>query len=244
MPITTLSPLVITAYMTVLRRPLVSAGSRKNCRKLSRPDPLPLEQRPTRERVEQRDRRRGDEHQPEDGSRRDVEPSRIGTTEAEPASCSHVRRRAGPDHRPRATPYHRRVRQASPCASIATSRQISLSMTGIRGARVDRRNRPRRPDWASRVAAMTLDEKASMTAGVDMWTTQAIERLGIPSWRLTDGPNGARGETGRRPLRRRSPSPPDQRWARPGTRSSFARSAPSWAGRHGPGQRTSCSGRR
>src|SRR5262245_61609398 len=40
---------------------------------------------------------------------------------------------------------------------------------------------------------MTLDEKASVTAGVDMWTTEGIERLDIPSWRLTDGPNGARG---------------------------------------------------
>jgi beta-glucosidase len=43
------------------------------------------------------------------------------------------------------------------------------------------------------VAALTLDEKASLTAGVDMWHTAAIERLGIPSWKMTDGPNGARG---------------------------------------------------
>jgi beta-glucosidase len=43
------------------------------------------------------------------------------------------------------------------------------------------------------VAALTLDEKAALTAGIDMWHTAAIDRLGIPSWKMTDGPNGARG---------------------------------------------------
>ncbi len=43
------------------------------------------------------------------------------------------------------------------------------------------------------VHELTLDEKASLTAGLDMWHTTPVERLGIPSWRLTDGPSGARG---------------------------------------------------
>jgi beta-glucosidase len=40
---------------------------------------------------------------------------------------------------------------------------------------------------------MTLEEKVSMVAGADDWHTAAIERLGIPSIGMTDGPNGAKG---------------------------------------------------
>ena len=43
------------------------------------------------------------------------------------------------------------------------------------------------------VAALTLDEKAALTAGDDLWSTVAIDRLGIPKVHVTDGPNGARG---------------------------------------------------
>jgi beta-glucosidase len=51
-------------------------------------------------------------------------------------------------------------------------------------------------DVGALVAAMTLDEKAALTAGVDNWHTAAIERLGVPPVKMTDGPNGARGSTG------------------------------------------------
>ncbi len=46
----------------------------------------------------------------------------------------------------------------------------------------------------TKVAELTLDEKAALTAGADAWTTVTVERLGIPALKVTDGPNGARGD--------------------------------------------------
>ena len=43
------------------------------------------------------------------------------------------------------------------------------------------------------VDAMTVEEQVSLLAGKDFWTTVPIERLGIPSIKVSDGPNGARG---------------------------------------------------
>jgi len=41
--------------------------------------------------------------------------------------------------------------------------------------------------------AMTVEEQISLLAGKDFWTTVPIARLGIPSIKVSDGPNGARG---------------------------------------------------
>ena len=46
------------------------------------------------------------------------------------------------------------------------------------------------------ITQMTLEEKISMLAGKDLWHTVPVPRLGIPSIRVTDGPNGARGSQG------------------------------------------------
>ncbi len=49
---------------------------------------------------------------------------------------------------------------------------------------------------------LTLEEKASLTAGASLWFVPPVERLGIPSLKVSDGPSGVRGEslTGRRSL--------------------------------------------
>ncbi|KAH6989644.1 periplasmic beta-glucosidase precursor [Ilyonectria sp. MPI-CAGE-AT-0026] len=44
------------------------------------------------------------------------------------------------------------------------------------------------------VSKLTLDEKLSLLAGGSQWRTAAIERLGIPNFKMSDGPSGARGE--------------------------------------------------
>ncbi len=42
------------------------------------------------------------------------------------------------------------------------------------------------------VSKMTLEEKASLCSGLDFWNTKGIERLGIPSVMVSDGPHGLR----------------------------------------------------
>lgn len=42
------------------------------------------------------------------------------------------------------------------------------------------------------ISEMTLEEKASLCSGADFWHTKPIERLGIPSMMMSDGPHGLR----------------------------------------------------
>lgn len=46
------------------------------------------------------------------------------------------------------------------------------------------------------VKAMTLEEKAGLCSGRDYWHTKAVERFGIPSLMMCDGPHGLRKQEG------------------------------------------------
>ena len=42
------------------------------------------------------------------------------------------------------------------------------------------------------VSQMTLEEKAGLCSGLDFWHTKSVERLGVPSVMVSDGPHGLR----------------------------------------------------
>ena len=43
------------------------------------------------------------------------------------------------------------------------------------------------------ISKMTLEEKAGLCSGEDFWHTKGIERLGIPSVMVSDGPHQTGG---------------------------------------------------
>ena len=47
---------------------------------------------------------------------------------------------------------------------------------------------------SSLIKELTLEEKVSILSGSDSWHTTPVERLNIPRVKMTDGPNGARGD--------------------------------------------------
>lgn len=51
------------------------------------------------------------------------------------------------------------------------------------------------PRTKALLSTLTLEEKAAITAGSGLFTMTGVERLGIPDWATTDGPNGARGSS-------------------------------------------------
>ncbi|GLB05369.1 hypothetical protein AtubIFM57258_000649 [Aspergillus tubingensis] len=53
---------------------------------------------------------------------------------------------------------------------------------------------PPAPDLEFLLESLTLDEKLQLIAGQSQWRTAKIDRLGIPSLKISDGPSGARGE--------------------------------------------------
>lgn len=57
----------------------------------------------------------------------------------------------------------------------------------------DHSDKKRQKTSAALVGEIPLEEKAAMTAGIDVWTAPGSNTAQIPPLRMTDGPNGARG---------------------------------------------------
>lgn len=51
-------------------------------------------------------------------------------------------------------------------------------------------------DIEKMISEMTLEEKAGLCSGLDYWHTKGVERLGIPSMMMCDGPHGLRKQRG------------------------------------------------
>jgi len=51
--------------------------------------------------------------------------------------------------------------------------------------------------YSQLISKMSLEEKASLCSGGDFWHTKSIDRLGVPSMMLTDGPHGLRKQLGK-----------------------------------------------
>ncbi|ORC80010.1 glycoside hydrolase family protein, partial [Trypanosoma theileri] len=45
-------------------------------------------------------------------------------------------------------------------------------------------------DPVTLLSKLTVQEKADLCSGADMWHTHAVNRLGVPQLYLTNGPNG------------------------------------------------------
>jgi len=54
-----------------------------------------------------------------------------------------------------------------------------------------------RRDITALIEQMTLEEKAGLCSGLNFWHTKPVERLGIPSIMVTDGPHGLRKQDGK-----------------------------------------------
>lgn len=53
----------------------------------------------------------------------------------------------------------------------------------------------KKEDIQNLISQMTLEEKAGLCSGADFWHLKGVERLGIPSVMVTDGPHGLRKQS-------------------------------------------------
>ena len=88
-----------------------------------------------------------------------------------------------------------RARARSGGTGTRTGRTAAVGPSSTRGDTREDGMTTIRDDIERLVGAMTLDEKASLTAGANLWYLPPVERLGIPSLKVSDGPSGVRGDS-------------------------------------------------
>ena len=69
---------------------------------------------------------------------------------------------------------------------LEATRQFVLSAMGSTGQQASF-------DVEDVLSKLEIDEKIGLVSGIDFWHTFPVHRLGVPSVRLSDGPNGVRG---------------------------------------------------
>jgi beta-glucosidase len=69
---------------------------------------------------------------------------------------------------------------------LEATRQFVLSAMGSTG-------KPSSIDVEDVLSKLSTEEKIGLVSGIDFWHTFPVHRLGIPTIRVSDGPNGVRG---------------------------------------------------
>ena len=76
------------------------------------------------------------------------------------------------------------------CWCIMQSEALYLSIRYLATLKIHWRKR--KVNIKQLISELTLEEKASLCSGRDFWHTKSVERFGIPSIRMNDGPHGLR----------------------------------------------------
>lgn len=99
-------------------------------------------------------------------------------------------RHFGKGHRAKGTQYAGQSINLLPRGKETFPRRSNFTYT--KACAIDLGGKGKRMEIQEIIAQMTLEEKASLLSGLDFWHTKPVERLGIGSVMVSDGPHGLR----------------------------------------------------